>query len=184
MQSGSNGVPRSLLVYQKSERRKAKTTRQYLSVLVFLARHQNYNFEKDPESSASPSAAAMAHLQSTQRQHSLLGLSLLSLSALTTHALLYQHHKSLPGTQIPAMATLPAILSVCGGVAGFFIWILSLSGDPAMEGARNKALLYGLGAANLGMLGLLMLRPGSSGSTYFGCVVWPALAGLAVGSLV
>lgn len=126
----------------------------------------------------------MAHLQSAQRQHSLLGLSLVSLSALTTHALLYQHQISLPGTQIPTMAILPAILCVCGGVAGLFIWMLSVSGDPVMEGARNKALLYGLGATNLGMLGLLVLRPASSGSTYFGCVVWPALAGLAVGSLI
>lgn len=182
VQSELKGVPRFLFLLACQEWNWRDNT--FLSLLVFLARRQTYNFEIQNQSSTIQSAGAMAHLSSTQRQLSFVGLSLLSLSALTTHVILYQLQNSLPGKRFPASAILPVILSVFGSVAGCFIWILSFSGNPAVEGARNKAILYGLGAANLGIFGLLMLRPGSSGSVYFGCVVWPALAGWTAGSLV
>lgn len=130
-------------------------------------------------------------------QQTIIGLFTMCLSTLVGHALILNSSPSFesstsssrlaptPQRQIPgALAIGAAIVTMCAWVCGFFVWFLSFGQEPRRITARNRSLIYGLGAAIVSLTLMLLLRPGLEGQMFFGVTVWPVYFGLAIGSLL
>lgn len=124
--------------------------------------------------------------QGHSRQGAIIGLSIMSLSTLVAHVLIQNSSSTPQRLTSRAGAALilgVAILAMCAWVCGIIVWFVSFGGDPRAITARNKALIYAFGAANVSLTAMI-IWPGIDGRLYFAFTILPAYIGMAVGSLL
>jgi hypothetical protein len=139
-------------------------------------------------------------LQSYQRQESMIGILMMCLSTLSAQFLIqnlqtskeqperliqniYSRQQQEESEKIAALSILVILFETILWLFGLIIYLEGLENKGQRDiAARNKGLIYGLGAVNISLV-IVIIWPGINERTSFAIKVLPAYIGIVIGNL-
>lgn len=124
--------------------------------------------------------------QNESWQLAIIGLFLMTLSTLFVHALFTFRHRG-TSNKPPLGAGEMSEFELLAGIVIVFLWIgafleWSFCLGAVSRSLRNAALLYGVVAANGGVVYVLLRWEGASPHLYMAFTLWPMYLGMLLGS--